>query len=72
MNPVREQILMVFGVLFAVVVVGLMLVYLAPYSGSASAGIGSTGTEFDNLLPFVGMLVVGMAALLAMEGRRRS
>lgn len=71
MNPVSQQVLIVFGTLFAVVMVILALPYLSPYSGSASTGLVSAGTEYTNVLPFIGLIIVGGAALLAMQGRSR-
>jgi LPXTG-motif cell wall-anchored protein len=71
MNQAAQMFITVFGILFAIVLIIIGLPYLSPYSGSASSGLASTGSVFNSELPFIGMILVGGAALLAMEGRRR-
>jgi hypothetical protein len=72
MNQIGVQFLMIFGGLFAVVLVGLTFVFLAPAAGSASAGVIATGNEFNNLLPYIGALLAVGAAVAALSlGRKR-
>ena len=67
MNQIAASFIMIFGALFAVVLVVLALPYLAPYAGSASGAVVSTGNEYTNILPWIGVIVVSGGALLAME-----
>ena len=71
MNSIQQTGLAVFGVLLTAVIVVLSVPYLAPYSGSASAGLHSTGSVITDMLPWLAVLVVGGLGLLAMEGRKR-
>ena len=71
MNPIAASVLGIFGSLMAVVIVILSLPYLSPYAGAASPGLVSTGTTFTSILPWIGVIVAGGFALLAMEGYSR-
>ncbi len=70
MNPLALQVMAVFGTLLAIVIVILAIPYLSPYAGSASAGLESTGTQYGDLLPFIGAIIAGGIALAALSGRR--
>jgi len=70
MNPIYLAFMGTFGGLFAVVLVVLSLPYLAPFAGSASSGVVSTGSQLTNILPYIGSIVIGGIALLAIQGRK--
>ena len=71
MNPIGYTVLGAFGGLMALVMVVLALPYLAPYAGSASTGVTSTGTLYTNLLPFIGAIIGGGLALLGLDMVRK-
>lgn len=70
MNPLYQSLLVIFGSLMACVIIIFAVPYLAPYSGNASAGVVSTGTEVGNILPFVAVIGIGAIIFAAMSSRR--
>ncbi len=70
MNQPAQIVMGVAGGMLALVSVVLILVYLAPFGGSASAGVSDTGNQIAGMLPFIGGAMAAGIALLAL-GRRR-
>lgn len=71
---VKEPIYIIFGVMMALVIIGLAIVALSNVAlvGGQSAAIVSTGNGLTDALPFLGLILAGGIALMAIErGRRR-
>ena len=71
---VRGPVLAMVGSLLAIILVGLAIVLLAgsgpPITAANSSALGSTGQGFNDMLPYVAIIIVSGVILTSMSRKR--
>ncbi len=72
---VRTPVLAIAGGLLAIILVGLTITLLAgvgsPITAANSNALVSTGNGFNDILPYIGIILASGVILTAISGKRR-